>query len=90
MSAGVVEGAQLVVGSCDDNALRTYVCNEVVAVFVQYLGATHANPVPVPDRLEFALVVVRIEVPVAGQAWLCFGQSPHTVYFDAELSKEQA
>jgi len=90
MSAGVVEGAQLVIGSCDDNALRANVCNEVVAISVQYLAATHANPVPVPDRLEFALVVVRIEVPVAWQAWFCFGQSPHAVYFDAELPKEQA
>ena len=68
MPAGVVERAQVTV-ACpgNDDLLRADLRNKKVARFRDLLRPADSNPVAVPDRLEFALVMIGIDIPAAGQ-----------------------
>ena len=68
MTAGVVEGPQPVPGIArDDHALRADPREEVIARTRQFLGPAYADPVAVPYRVEFPLVLRRVVVPATGQ-----------------------
>ena len=66
VSAGVVKRADTFLSARNDESLVADFGCDVVALPGQSIFAPDANPVAVPDSVEFALVMIGIEIPMAG------------------------
>ena len=71
MPAGIVESAKdAVTASGDNDLLRANCGDEKVPFFRNLFKTSDGYPVPVPDCLEFALIVIGVDIPAGRQRWM--------------------
>jgi len=71
VAAGVVKSVQLAITvACHDDLLRTYPCDEIIALQRDLLRSANGNPLAIPDGVELTLVVIAVDIPAGWQGWL--------------------